>query len=359
VAEKTRRTGRKMNLRNNKSKIRCAVAEAIFCRGGVMQVLNRFRLVIRLVLLAAVIAMPGRAAEADHPFRFGFSMALMPDVNENDARAAMKVWAENIVKNGLVRADPNVLTFHDFASMAEALHNRAVDGVAASTSDYFTIQKEVGFNHFVFSVTDGSIYDQYVLLVHQESGLGKVEDLQGRSLNILKHTRMSLAQFWLDTLLMEKGLKPAQDYCGGITEEIKLVQTVLPVFFHKADACVVTLKGFKTMTELNPQVGRQLRVLATSPELVPSGFFFRTGYPPAQQKECLAEFTRVHTNPTGQQILTVFQTERLEEYPATVLDSSLALLARHRQLMAGTNDLKSVAIETNSPQRETVGTQSQ
>jgi phosphonate transport system substrate-binding protein len=264
-------------------------------------------------------------------------MAVMPDVNENDARAAMKVWAENIVNNGVVRADPNVLMFHDFASMSEALHNRAVDGVVASTSDYFAIRQEVDFNHFVFAVTAGSIYDQYILLVHQDSGLAKVDDLRGRSLNILRHTRTSLAPIWLDTLLLEKGLKPAQDFCSGITEETKLAQTVLPVFFHKADACLVTLKGFKTMSELNPQLGRQLRVLATSPELVPSGFFFRTGYPQAQQKQCLAEFTRVHTTATGQQILTVFQTERLEECPASVLDSALNLLTRHQQLLNQTN----------------------
>jgi len=294
------------------------------------------RIIFWLLFVAAPL-FPAWAAELDHPFRFGFSMALMPDINENDARAAMKVWAENIVNNGVVRADPNVLMFHDFASMSEALHNRAVDGVVASTSDYFAIRQQVDFNHFVFSVTAGSISDQYVLLVHQDGGIANVDELRGRSLAILKHTRTSLAPIWLDTLLLEKGFKPAQDFFSRITEQTKLAQTVLPVFFHKADACLVTLKGFKTMSELNPQVGRQLRVLATSPELVPSGFFFRTGYPEAQQKQCLADFTRVHTTATGQQILTVFQTERLEECPASVLDSALDLLTRHEQLLNGTN----------------------
>ena len=36
--------------------------------------------------------------------------------------------------------------------------------------------------------------------------------------------------------------------------------------------------GFKTMSELNPQVGRRLKVLASSAELVPTGFCFRRDY---------------------------------------------------------------------------------
>jgi len=301
-----------------------------------------------LWLLILPAAAPfAQAQEPDHPFRFGFSTALMPEVEEDDARAAMKVWADNVVKNGLVRADPNVLMFHDLASMSDALRNRAVDGVAASTADYFAIQNEIPFNHFVFSVAEGDIYDEYVLLVHQASHISKIGDLRGCSLNILKQTRTCLAPLWLDTLLMEGGQKPAQEFCAQVTEVTKLTQAVLPVFFQKVDACLVTRKGFKTMCELNPQVGKLLRVMEASPEYVPSGFFFRTGFPEAQQKECLAEFTRVHTSPTGQQILTVFQTERLEERPASVLKSAIALLKRHQHLLDGLREATDAAGPTN------------
>ena len=133
------------------------------------------------------------------------------------------------------------------------------------------------------------------------------------------------------------------------------MQTVLPVFFGKIDACLVTQKGFKTMGELNPQVNRQLRVLASSPEFVPTGFFFRMGYPQAQQADCLAEFTRVHTSTDGQQILTVFQTDRLQEYPGSVLDSAFALVESHRRLLAGTNNPTATGVETVSRQHEDNG----
>jgi ABC-type phosphate/phosphonate transport system substrate-binding protein len=304
-----------------------------------------FGLVAGLVLLLATAPALGQSpeAETDHPFRFGFSTGLIPDVNENDYRAAMRVWAETVIRDGVVRADPNVLFCRDLAAIVAALQSRSVDGVAATTTDFFAIQQQVKFNHCVFGVTAGSIADEYVLLVHRDSGLTQIEQLQGRSLNVQRQPQMCLALIWLDTLLLEQGRKPAVGFCSPITEEGKLTKTVLPVFFRRTDACLVTRKGFKTMSELNPQVGRQLRVLATSPEFVGTGFFLRTGYPAAQQAKCLGEFTRVHTTAAGQQILTVFQTERLEEHPVSVLDSAFALMERHRQLVSEMNRPKTVA----------------
>jgi ABC-type phosphate/phosphonate transport system substrate-binding protein len=295
-------------------------------------------------LVTAVSALgQDQEAEPDHPFRFGFSTALMPEVSENDSRAAMKVWGDTMIKSGAVRADPNVFICHDLETMLAALQNRSVDGVAVTTSELITLRERVQFNRYVFGVVDGSIPDEYVLLVRQQGGPTRIEDLQGRSLNLQRHSRTSLAMPWLDTFLVGKGLKPTREFFGQVTEETKLTKAVLPVFFRKTDACLVTRKGFKAMGELNPQVSRQLRVLASSPALVAAGFFFRTGFPQPLQDKCLAEFTRVHTTPAGQQILTVFQTERLEEHPASVLDSAVALLETHRRLCGGTNSPKAVA----------------
>ena len=61
--------------------------------------------------------------------------------------------------------------------------------------------------------------------------------------------------------------------------------------------------------------------------------FLREGYPPVQQDKFVAEVTRVHLAPSGHQILTVFQTERLEEHPASVMDSTFELLATHKRLL--------------------------
>jgi ABC-type phosphate/phosphonate transport system substrate-binding protein len=334
-----------VKVRNLKALIRKPPEDRSPAAGPVAWGLFSFGISAWLVLLltAAVTASQAQEGEPDHPFRFGFSSALMQEVNENDSRAAMKVWVETLVKDGTVRADPHALYCKDLTSMAVALQNGTLDGVAVSTSELLALREQVEFNRYIFGITDASIFEEYVLLVHAQSSINRIEDLPGRSLNVLRHVRMSLAIPWLDTLLLEKGLKPAQDSCGRITEENKLTKTVLPVFFRQTDVCLVSRKGFKMMEELNPQVGRQLRVLASSPEFVAGGFFFRAGYPQAQQDKFVSEVMRVHTRPSGRQVLTVFQMDRLVEHPASVLDTAIALMGTHRRLSAGTNPPSVVA----------------
>ena len=63
-------------------------------------------------LLFVTTTVAEEPVEKEHPFRFGFSLALMPDVNENDARAAMKTDASriNVRYDRLIGEDPTVAT---------------------------------------------------------------------------------------------------------------------------------------------------------------------------------------------------------------------------------------------------------
>ena len=128
-------------------------------------------------------------------------------------------------------------------------------------------------------VINGRSTEEYVLLVHRDGPIKEIGDLQGRSLVWIDNPRACLAPIWLDTLLAQQGLGPADQFFGKMTPTKKTSQAVLPVFFRQADVCLTMRSGFQTAAELNPQVGRQLRVLATSPELVNQIFCYRPDYP--------------------------------------------------------------------------------
>jgi len=105
-------------------------------------------------------------------------------------------------------------------------------------------------------------------------------------------------------------------------------------YLHLNDACVVTRCGFQTMVELNPQVGRQLKTLVSSPAVVPIAFLFRADYSSPVKDQILAEIEKVHSTAASQQVLTLFQGEALEVCPVSSLDTALDLLAAHAQLSA-------------------------
>ena len=85
---------------------------------------------------------------------------------------------------------------------------------------------------------------------------------------------------------------------------------------------MITGTSFEIMSELNPQVGRQLRVLAESPAFVPSAFGFRTDGMNSYREQMMAEIRELPNFPAGQQILTLLQGDRIEKQPVSCLDSA-------------------------------------
>jgi phosphonate transport system substrate-binding protein len=109
---------------------------------------------------------------------------------------------------------------------------------------------------------------------------------------------------------------------------------VLPVFFRQTDACLVDRQGFDTMCELNPQLGKQLRTLASSPRLITMVFCFRSAYSPPVKNEIVRAMEELYTTPAGQQILTVFQIDKMQIASDSDLDSARELLDAYEQLAA-------------------------
>jgi phosphonate transport system substrate-binding protein len=195
----------------------------------------------------------------------------------------------------------------------------------------------VRFAPIFVTYNGGRTREQYLVLVHLDAKLDRLADLRGRNLTVHQNSRVCLAQPWLDTLLVKEGAKPAAEWLGKLTQCPKLSKVVLPVFFHQSDACVVTRTGFETMCELNPQIGKQLKVIARSPEVVPAVFCFRANYAPSFKEDLFAGVRDLHQTMAGQQVLTVFQSEKIEDQPASCLDSALEMLATHDRLCGGTN----------------------
>jgi len=290
--------------------------------------------VLGLLLMAA--GFPGRGQEAEldsTPFRIGFSHGVFNNINENDAKAAVKVWGQTIARERGIPTDPDPCIFQNTPELLKALRGNLVDAVGITIIEYAALNRDVRFAPIFITYNSGSSRDQYLVLVHRDSKLEHLADLRGRSLALHQDLRDCLAQPWLDTLLIQEEGKPAVEWFGRITQSTKISQVVLPVFFHQSDACVVTRTGFKTMCELNPQLGQQLKVIARSPELVTAVFCFRADYAPAFKEKVFAGVRNLYKTLAGQQVLTIFRCEKLEDQPASCLDSTLELVAQHAQLV--------------------------
>ena len=264
---------------------------------------------------------------------------MFTEVNESEARTAMKVWIRTVAKEHGIPVDSELIVYRDLAAALRTADTDRIDGYGVTLPEFSELREHIAFDRIVVGTHNGSFNENYVVLVRQDSSPAELADLRGRHLLVLQSPRMSLAFIWLDTVLLEKGLGRTSAFFGRVEYQNKPSQVALPVFFGKAAACLTTLKSFAAMQELNPQIGKQLRVLAQSPDLLSAVFAFRANFRPSYRERLFQEMQRFGESPAGQQILTLLQSERIEEKPFPSLDGSLALLAKHRQLCAAVPDV--------------------
>lgn len=288
---------------------------------------------LAVLFAAALFATAATAETAPTPIRIGFSNGMFTDVNENDARAAIKVWGQTIARQRGLPVEPEAVIYDDHAALRESLQNKAVDLVGITLPEYAALPREIRLSPTFVTFNSGRLAEQYVLLAHQNGPITNLTDLGKRSLTVHTSVRTTLAEHWLDTALLQQGLPPAAAFAGTITRDSKLTKVVLPVFFRQAGACVATRTGFDTMKEMNPQVGKQLKIIAASPEVIPTVFAFRAGYTPSFKEDIFTAIRELHMTPVGLQVLTIFQSERILDQPASCLDAALKLLDEHGRLI--------------------------
>lgn len=265
-------------------------------------------------------------------FRVGFSKSTFQDVNENDASAAIRIWSQTIASERQIAMESKPLVLRGADEIRSALTNKLVDCVNMTALDYCEVRDHVLMENLVVAVRAERFTEEYVLLVQREAGIERIADLRGRHLSLVSSQRTSMAKPWLDTLVVPECHSSADAHFGSIKEMPGLTKVVLSVFFGPTDACVVTRAGFETMLELNPTIGRKLKILATSPSLVTTLFAFRADYNSPVRAQVLKEIAELHTRPAGLQILNLFQCDRLEERPFSVLEGTIELWTASRRL---------------------------
>lgn len=283
--------------------------------------------------LLTTVPPDGRAEEPPPTLiRLAFSSEVFSGVNENDARAAVKAWTHTIAGERRIRLPAEPIILPGLDKVVAAFRDNQVDACSITAIEYEATREWLASDEMLTATYQGVAKEQYVLLVRSESGWTNVSHLRGRRLLAFDNARTCLALCWLDLLLAEKGYGRASNFFGGIRKESKLTRVVLPVFFGQTDVCLVTRRGFESMIELNPQLGRRLRALETSPPYLPGMFCFRRQMPALDRQKLVEAILELDRHPAGRQMLTLFQAERIELRPTHLLDSALELLQRHRAL---------------------------
>ena len=270
-------------------------------------------------------------ADPDAPIRLAISDSLVADVNLNDARAAMLIWIKRISRELNVVIDYDARVFNTTKEIFDRVRGGVLDAVAVNAVEYWQIADLMDPKQIVVQAGAAGLV-QYAILARKSAGIAQLVDLRGRRLTVLKAPGMCVADAWLTTILSDGNLGPVGPFFGSVTSDTRPFQVVLPVFFGKADACVTTTQAFETICELNPQVAKDLVVVARSPAMVVNLYAFRRNFPVVRRERLINALSSLSSNQAGRQLAMLFHFEELVARDGGCMADSLALIERAERL---------------------------
>ena len=278
-------------------------------------------------------------ADVGAPLRLAISESVVGEVNLNDARAAMQVWMKRMAQDMNLVVEYNPKVFETTQEILGRARRGLLDAVALNVIEYRQMADLLDSSQVIASAGEEGP-EQYAILVRQNSGIQRLGDLRGRRLILLEAPRMCMAAAWLSAILDEGHFGPSEQFFGPAITDPKVSRVVLPVFLGQADACLTSKRGFETMCELNPQVAKDLKSLATSPPMVVTFYVFRKNYQSVHRERLIKALSGLRNSAAGRQFATLFQFEEVVVRDAGCLAPALAILdagdrARGRRGLGG------------------------
>jgi len=282
----------------------------------------------RLLLAALVLMASVVGAKEDQVLSVGYSAKLYTEVDVNDARAATHVWLKHFIERiGRTETAQSVVV----ASVDDAVRGvrqSNLDLLVLLPTEYLAVRDQIDIVPMLVSTSHGRQGYRLGLLCRTDRRLA-LADLQGEDVLLADSGVGDLPRLWIDSALRDIDQPAVDVFFREVRTVDRVARAVLSVFFGQATACIVSLDAYETMVEMNPQLGRELRVVETSPQIPINVICAR---PEAYEKfgDTLDESMRaMHDDPEGRQILSVFGVDRLIPFREESLDPVRALLHRH------------------------------
>lgn len=266
--------------------------------------------------------------------RIGFTQSCFTGVNQNDAEAAFKVFILTVGRKYGYEIYSKTTIFNDDAQFEKAIKDKSVNLVIVDSWKFLEMNVSKYVKPAYITSDQGRIGNKYLLLSRRGGYVNSLADLRGRQMLRFEAANAGAGIFWFESLLESKNLGAANSFLSGVETVTKPSAAILPVFFGKKDACLVTQSSFEVMRELNPQLGKELQEIASSDRLadVIVGLSHDDWTSEKGKADLVKALGELHQEPAGQQILSLFKINQLipfEEFHLESVQNLRALYDKH------------------------------
>lgn len=273
---------------------------------------------------------------ANYPklFRFGV-LNVLPSVNHKDAQVVIEMNFVRQNRKQFPGIEAKLEVLSDVDSAAKMFQQKRLHGISLTAVDYLALKEKASIDPLFISSRRSEPLDAYVLLVKKGvASFDALLKLPRRRLMIENFGEKNIDQVWLDTVLWDHGKKESKVFFTEIRKADKPTRMVLPVFFGQAEACLVPESLYETMVELNPQIGRRLKVFMRSPEFVRSIHCTTSSLNAELVNAIKKNAIRMGDSVDGQQLMMIFQFKRHFPYEPRYMMETERIYRRYIRMKA-------------------------
>ena len=246
------------------------------------------------------------------------SLSSFHNIKVADAQAVAQILANHIKKSHKLEYEFIVETPESISEIEKSANND-FDFIILTTEEYLNLYKKLSFEPFVTNYSAEHIGYKYHFIVNKSNEIDDISELKNETINVLSGKNQTAAFLWLDKLLKNKGLPNQKKYFKEVVIDYKATNVLLPVFFRKAKACVITNSSLNLLMELNPGIKDQIKIIYTSEPIILGITCLNPNKKNEDNYNILKEILiSLHKNEYGKQLLHMFNTEKLilfkEEY---------------------------------------------
>ncbi|HOP41698.1 MAG TPA: PhnD/SsuA/transferrin family substrate-binding protein, partial [Geobacteraceae bacterium] len=301
------------------------------------------RLIAAIVGVFLFLAPPVTGAanpESSMPkvLRVGFSSNIFTDVDTRDAQVAMELWARELARGaGINHAKVTILNSRK--DLISAVRSESIDIVTIPAMEYLDIRNSLPLIPAFVAINHVGRARELILLVSRNSGNKKIRDLRGKTIDLLPEANYKPLHIWLELVLLNGGNGTPLSFFDKINIVSSASQAIMRVFFGKTDAAIVNRGAFDIALTLNPQLKKQLLVIAESRSLIGDISCIPASINPKLRHAMENAAAHLHENTTGKQMIALFHIDRVIPFDSSYI-SGLEELLSERDKLKGKKEKK-------------------
>lgn len=282
------------------------------------------RLATIIALSAASCCGQGKADELP-PLRAGIPMSSFARNSASDARTAVEVFLKRVFAEANTPFQGKI--YETDEELLSAIEAGEVDLVAMH-SELYVANEKLPIRPILISQSGSKPLETLVLVAKQGVPLGALRD---RSLIIDQSARGYTPLRWISDNLLRSGRSAiAEKYFEKIEMVHSASKALIPVYFGKQDAAILSETDYRLLSEHNPEIAKRLHVVAGSEPLARTILCLRgdrTDYRPYDIANLSATLTG---SEDGKQFLKSIGAEQLVPFKEEYLESSRQLHRRSK-----------------------------